>query len=187
MRILAALLAAAGALALAPEADAQLRDVLAPARMGLLQCYEPDLVGRTCSAISTYTPRADGGFDNGYRVLVADDPVIVMTGSSRVAIRASDGAVCGPLTRAELDAATFTILGFPASAEDSATLRSQLAEMPDFVADEVCTIYTPVGDGLRADVSLNGQTRLNNSARVIWVRVEDGYRVAPRASASAPQ
>lgn len=159
--------------------------MLAPARAGQLQCSEPDILARTCSALASYTQRADGAYDNGYRVLVVDDPVVVMTGSSPVRVR-SDGAVCGPLTRADLDSATFTVSGFPASTEDAAALRGQLAEMPDFVAEEVCTRYTSVGDGLRADVTLNGQAR-PNSARVIWVRPEDGYRVAPRASSFAPQ
>ena len=166
-----------GAFAITAPASAQQGDVLAPARAGQLQCYTPDQVRKTCRALASYRLRPDGSYENQATVLVAQQPFIVMSTSSPVTVR--NGAVCGPLAREHLQAAQFAINGQRASAEDAAYLREQLAQMPGFLGDEICTTYTPSGEGFRADITVNGAAHGGEGSTVIWVRPEDGYSVAP--------
>jgi hypothetical protein len=173
-----AILAAAVGLSfatLAPPALAQ-QDVMAPARAGQLQCYSPNELRKTCSALAGYRLRPDGSYENRARVLLSRQPLIVMTTSSPVTVRV--GAVCGPVTQQHLQAAQFTVDGAAASDDDAAYLREQVAQMPGFVANEICTTYTPEENGFRADYTVNG-VRSSDSARVIWVRPDEGYTVAP--------
>src|SRR5580698_4644363 len=71
-------------------------DPLAPARVGELQCYTPDTVRKTCSALAGYT-FGNGGIDNQAEVLLSPKPIIVMKTVSPVWVRAC--SVCGPLRK----------------------------------------------------------------------------------------
>lgn len=153
-------------------------DPLGPARQGQLQCYEPNTVAKTCQSIAGYTFAADGRIDNPADVLVVPDPLIVMRMSAPVTVRGD--AVCGPLTRADISRAEFTINGAPASAEDTAGLREAVAEQIAPMLDiDVCTTFTQADDALRADVTFAGVARPELSQRVIWISPNDGYRIAP--------
>ena len=165
-----------GALAFAAPAAAQ-QDILAPARTGQLQCYAPDRARKTCGAMISYRLLADGSYENQALVLVARQPTILMYSATSVVVR--DGAVCGGRTREHLQAARFIIDGQPASEDNAAFLREQVAQMPSLVADEICTTYTQSGDALRADLTINGAPSGGESSTVIWVRPDEGYTVAP--------
>jgi len=153
-------------------------DPLGPARQGQLHCYEPNTAAKTCQSIGGYTFAADGRIDNPADVLIMAEPLVVMRVSSAVTVR--EGAVCGPLSREDIERAEFTIDGAPASPEDTqairAALQDQLASMIDV---DVCTTYTPDGDGFRADVTMAGAPRPELTQRVIWIRPEDGYSIGP--------
>jgi hypothetical protein len=160
------------------SAHAQDGDVLAPAREGKLQCFEPNAANKTCQSIGGYTFNTNGVIDNTADVLIMPQPVIVMRVISPVTLR--DGAICGPLTLADIDGATFTIDGAAASAEDAQSIKTALAEqLAPMLNVETCITLTPVDGGFRADTAMAGTPRPDLSQRVIWVRPEDGYRVAP--------
>jgi hypothetical protein len=160
----------------APAARAQ--EVLAPAREGQLQCYQPDAVRKVCRAMASYVINADGSIDNGAEVLLLPDPLVIARGTTRVFIR--DNAVCGPMTRAELDQMSFTADGNPLPEPNAVAIRDQIAAAPGALAEEVCTTYVPVdGGGFRADVTVDGVSQPDMSMPVIWVRADEGYRVAP--------
>lgn len=175
MRRILAAAALLGLAVTAAPATAQ-QDVLAPARGGEVQCFTPNVLRRTCSAISSYTLHTDGSYENRSQVLLSRQPFIVMTSSSPVSVR--DGAVCGPVTNEHLQAAQFTIDGQAAGADNAAYLREQVAQMPGFLANEICAVYTRTGDGIRAEYTVNG-VRSAEASQFVWVRPDEGYRVAP--------
>lgn len=159
-------------------AVAQDGDVLAPARAGQLQCYEPNVAAKTCQSISGFSPGPEGAIINTADVLINPAPVIVMRVISPVTIR--NGAICGPLTNEDLNRAHFTIDGQRASDADTQQIRTAMTEqLAPLIGQESCITLTPVDGGLRADTAIAGRARPDLAQRVIWVRADEGYRVAP--------
>jgi hypothetical protein len=174
----AALIAVCFVLACPVAAQAQDGDVLGPARQGQLQCFEPNVAAKTCQSIGGYTFNANGVIDNTADVLIMPQPVIVMRVTAPVTLRG--GAICGPLTTADIERATFTIDGAAASAEDTQAIKTALTQqLAPMLNVETCITLTPVDGGFRADSVMAGTPRPELSQRVVWVRPEDGYRVAP--------
>lgn len=162
----------------APSAWAQDHSVIAPALEGQLQCYEPDTTRKVCRALAGYELQPDGTIANPFEVLVAPDPVIIARGTTPVTIR--DNAICGPMTRAELDRFTFTANGRPVPEDMAVNFRDAIANSPGALANEVCTTYTPVEGGqIRADAVVDGVAQPDMTQHVIWVRPDEGYTVAP--------
>ncbi len=163
---------------LAAPAAAQTADVLAPARAGQLQCFEPNVTAKTCQSLGGYTFQANGVIDNPAQVLISPSPAIVMRISNPVTVR--NGAICGPLTAADIARATFTVDGAPASESDTTEIRSSLTQqLSQMFGHESCLTLTPDGDGFRASTTMNGVPQPQQTQRVIWVGANDGYRVAP--------
>lgn len=163
---------------MASPAMAQDGDVLAPARAGQLQCFEPNPVAKTCQSIGGYTFNANGSIDNAAQVLIMPQPAVIMNVTSPVTVR--NNAICGPLTADDIQRASFTIDGAAASADDTAAIRSGLTEqLAPILNVEGCVTLTPDGDGFRADTILSGAPQPQMVQRVIWVGANDGWRVAP--------
>ena len=175
--VLAAALVAAGSLG-ASGAWAQDASVIAPGLQGQVQCYEPDTTRKVCRAVSAYLVNPDGTIDNPFEALISVDPVVTMLGTTRVTVRGN--AVCGPMTRAELDRFVFTISGARVPDEQANRIRETIASSPGSLANEVCTTYTPTENGaFRADAVVDGVSSPEMAMQVIWVRPDEGYRVAP--------
>lgn len=174
MRTMAAALTLTMALFAAPVAHAQ-SEPLAPARQGQVQCFEPDASTKTCAAMSSYEFGSDGSINDVSEVLIFPEPQIVMHISSPVTQR--DGAVCGPMRQADVDAAHFTIDGQPAGDENTETIRGQMHEyLSPMIGVEVCSRFVPDGDGFRAVATAGGRPQPDQ--HVTWVSPSDGYRVA---------
>lgn len=154
-------------------------DPLAPARAGQMQCYAPEPRGRTCVALAAYAWDPDGRISNTADVLVAPSPVIVARTVSPVMVRGDE--VCGPLRRADFERAEVSVDGRPAAPAMAQRVRHELlAAMSGEVGQEVCTTYVPIIGAYIAKIAIDGVPHPEMSARVIWVRPQDGYRVAPR-------
>jgi hypothetical protein len=181
MRMRAVLAALAIGLISAPAAHAQ-TEPLAPARQGQVQCFEPDAANKLCAAMASYAFTADGVISNTSDVLIFPEPAIVMHVTSPVTVR--DGAVCGPIRSQDIDAASFTIDGQPAGDDNAQMIRSQMREqLAAMINVEVCSRFVPDGDRLRAVATIGG--RAQPDQHVVWVRPEDGYRVAAPPTASS--
>ena len=150
-------------------------DPLGPARAGLLQCHSPDTARKTCAALAGYTFEVDGRILNQAEVMLTPSPLIVMRNVSPVVVR--DGAVCGEL--AGLDNAVFTSGGRPVAPAMASMIRAQVSAAFAQIGKEACTTYTPQGDGLLAQVAVDGVARPELNQPVIWVSPSDGYVVAP--------
>jgi hypothetical protein len=157
-------------------AAAQTQDVLAPARAGQLLCFAPNALRRTCSALASYTLREDGAYVSQAQILIAREPVIIMIIASLVAVR--DNAVCGPMTSRHVERALFAIDGQRASDDNAVYLREQVTAMPGFLGNDVCTRHVTAANGLRAEYTNNGASS-GEGVQMLWVRPDEGYRVAP--------
>ena len=168
--------AAAAACVLLQGADAA--DPLAPARAGSLQCYGPHMVSKTCSALAGYTFNDDGTITDQASVMVSPDQFIVMKTNSPVTIKGD--AVCGALRKADIAAAKIYMHGQMMSPDEAIQVRMQLeAVMAPRFDKEVCTTYQPYNDKFYAHVTIDGVPDPGSSDYVLWVKPDDGYKVAP--------
>jgi hypothetical protein len=155
---------------------AALTDPVGPGLRGQVQCYKPDVQRRTCASIGAYARDSEGVIQNTAVVLVSPKPLIVMRTTAPVTVK--DGAICGQI--ASLEDAAFTIEGQPATEPQVRALRDALA--PGYAAllrREVCTTYRPEGEGLQAEVRIDGQLRPDLDMPVRWVTPAEGYEVKP--------
>ncbi len=152
-------------------------DPIAPAAEGKLQCHMPNRERRTCQSLAGYRRDGKGGILNDADVLLAPKPLLTMRTVTPVVIR--DGAICGPLSRESFDKAEFFADGQLLGAEKTEQLRGMLIQNAAAMLDrEICTRYTVSGDHLVAHAVLDGKPD-ETTMDVIWVRPEEGYRVAP--------
>lgn len=162
----------------APPVAAQTDDALAPARAGQAQCFVPNAEAKTCQSIASYVFNANGVIDNISETLLMPQPVVVMRTSSPVTAR--DNALCGPLTAEDLGRATFTIDGRPATEEETANIRAGLTQhLAPMFNVEICVSVSAVAGGYQANSTVGGTARPDLAQPMLWVRPEDGYRVAP--------
>jgi hypothetical protein len=157
---------------------AQTSDVLAPARSGQLQCFEPNAAAKTCQSLGSYVFGADGAIENVAEILLMPSPLIVMRASGPVTVE--NGAICGPLRAEDIANATFTVNGSPASAEEATQIRAAMQQqLAPMIGVQNCITLTPDGGGFRADSTIAGAPRPDLTQRTIWVDANDGWRVAP--------
>lgn len=163
---------------MAAPASAQDGDVLAPARAGQLQCFEPNVAAKTCQSLGSFTFHANGAIDNGAEILLMPSPVIVMRASGPVTVE--NNAICGPLRAEDIANATFTVNGAPASAEEAAQIRGAMQQqLAPMIGVQNCLSIAPEGDAFRANSTIAGTPRPELSQRMLWVGANDGWRVAP--------
>lgn len=157
---------------------AQSGDVLAPARAGQLQCFEPNAAAKTCQSLGSYVFGASGSIENVAEILLMPSPLIVMRASGPVTFE--NGAICGPLRAEDIANATFTVNGAPASEEEATQLKAAMQEqLAGMFGVQNCLTLTPDGDGFRAESTIGGAPRPDLTQRAIWVGANDGWRVAP--------
>jgi hypothetical protein len=163
------LIAAAAVLGAAPA------DPLEPARQGLVQCYVPDAPRRTCLSIGAYEIRSDGQILNTATVLINPNPAIVMRTVAPVTVKA--GAVCGVVTQADIDGASFTYNDMPVDDEQAAKLKAAIGSaMGAIVGHEVCTRFEAEAEHLKGVVTLDGERKPDLDQPLVWVSPAE-YRV----------
>jgi len=169
--IVAILIIAAAAPAVAADADP-----LAPGRVGKAQCFTPNLEAKTCRQIVTFTFGPAGSIET--RASTAMNDNLVMHHGGAVTIKA--GAVCRRMAAQDLDRATFSLGGKPASAADTDALRAQVKkEYADMMGKELCTSYKRAGRLFAASMTVDGVPQTDVSDTVLWVNPKDGYRLVP--------
>ncbi|HEV7691525.1 MAG TPA: hypothetical protein VGO52_11900 [Hyphomonadaceae bacterium] len=149
-----------------------------PAGEGKLQCYSPNRERKTCMSMASYRKNAKGEFENPSSVLVNPNPVIVMDTVTPVTIR--DGKVCGPIRKADIETARFSVNGAEVTGEAAAKLRQLMVTQSGSMLDrEICTAYVPKDGVLVAQATIDGAPMAAPVQQVIWVSPSDGYKVAP--------
>jgi hypothetical protein len=171
-------LAAALCLTALPAVAAAPADPLAPARAGKVQCYQPNMIRKTCHSIGAYSFEAGGKIANKAQILIPAQVPLVMTVTSPVVVRGQ--AVCGALRAQDFATATFTANDQPLTDESTRKLREAVAAaMTSMLGKDVCTTVVGTGDSLRAEASIDGVAKPELTQDMLWVAPADGYRVAP--------
>ncbi len=153
-------------------------DPLADAQTGKLQCYKPDSSRKTCVALAGYVTQSDGTIINNAEILISPQPPLVMRTSSAVTVKG--GAICGIMRQTDIEHADFLANGSKLADEQAAAIRSQLIPMlQGQFGKEVCTTAVPDGDRLRANVTVDGSPNPVLTQDVVWVKPDEGYKVAP--------
>lgn len=153
-------------------------DPLAPARSGKVLCFQPDARTHTCRSIVSYGFGRGGEIDTVAETMLSETGPVIMNRTSVTTVRGD--LVCGRIEARQLETATFTIAGRPASAADTSELRRELqSEYADLMGSELCTRYVPEGRVLRARIYLDEVPQNDITDIAVWINRIDGYRVSP--------
>jgi hypothetical protein len=154
-----------------------LADVLDRARAGEVQCYNPDGATRTCASIGAYRWDEAGRIRNEATVLLSSLPLITIAATSEVRIEGD--AVCGRVRAEDIDAGRVLVGGRPTDDNVSGqVIEFAKQSFADILGHDVCTRYDAQADGaMRTRVSLDGVDWPEASSAVMWVRLQDGWRV----------
>jgi hypothetical protein len=160
-----------------PTLAATLSGPLAPAAKGQAQCFGADPLRKTCQAMSIYK-ESKAGLTDTATVLISQDPVITMTTVAPITLKGD--RVCGPVRPADIAAASFSVAGQPADAQQIAALSGELSKaMKDLFGHEVCVAFAPEGEDLLTTSFMDGVPQAGPRQKALWVKLTDGYQVAP--------
>lgn len=148
-------------------------DILARAREGHVQCFQPDVQRKTCRIMAAYSFEADGRILNTAQMLMDETGPAVLVVTSPVVVR--NGAVCGRLDT--LPNARFVVAGQPATPGQDAGYRLMLSVAPR--KGEVCARWVGDGNGYMVHGALDGKPKDDFDQRMIWVEPDEGFVVAP--------
>jgi hypothetical protein len=160
-------------LILAATAPMQAADPLAEARAGKIQCVNANTANKTCMAISTYTLNKDGSYETATTLLIAPQPLITMTVKSAGIVK--DGALCGPVRKADFAAATLEMDGAPVNEAMASAIRAQVLGSVEAM-DGKMGCGTEAADGT-VTVTLDGVAHPEMTQKALWVRPDEGYKV----------
>lgn len=156
-------------------------DPLAPARTGHVLCYEPDVARQTCYGIASYRWLGDGTIVSDIVVAASHVPAIFVHSSAPVYVRGE--AEC---TRLVPSAGQITAIfedGQRMGDSDFESFRRTLGSIIDRAngpGRELCLTYEPAADGgLKSKARVDGARRPDLEGTARWVRLADGWRVAP--------
>ena len=157
----------------APQAAA---DPLASAKAGKLQCANPNIEKKTCMGLSSYKVNPDGSFESVTTIVVAPQPLITMEVKAPGTVK--DGALCGPIRKADFEAGTFKMDGKPLDEAMANAIRAQVIGSITPMLDKMgCARETSDGTAFKAEVTLDGVAHPEMTQRVLWVKPEDGYKL----------
>ena len=168
-------LAAAVLVFTALPASAQDDDPFARSRDGSIECLGPNPAARTCMAFSRYRFLENGEVVGETVMAIANEPFVLVGGASTLYAR--DGMICERVNRATVEAMRITVDGVDAPSNMSRELKDALwADIAN--VREMCTRYTPDGDGAISTFYADGVEMPEFADRVSWIRPEDGYTLA---------
>jgi hypothetical protein len=156
-------------------------DPLAPARQGLVECYDPVPAQKLCSAIGSYAFAADGSISNLATTRLQESPAIVMFARSAVIV--TDGKVCsaGPLKAFDIE--RIEIDGQPVTAANLAAARNEIISgLPEIMktGKPICTTSAANPDGTFSEtVDIGGVAQPDLTATFQWVNPAEGWNVVP--------
>ena len=157
---------------------AEASNPLALAEQGLVQCWHPDSVKKTCPTIASYRKTGPGEYDNA--ALLPLSPQGQLTLETHTPVVLKGDAVCGPIRMYD---ATAGILRKDGKIVPPAIARPTLDKVSQLVASldglETCTRYEASGRDFIAKVSLSGNYHPELDSPVKWISLMDGYTVTP--------
>ncbi len=155
-------------------------DPLAPALAGQVQCFDPDPASHTCRSMASLHRNPDGTWATAVTTMPDPAQPLTLEIASTVAVR--NGAVCGTVQRDQVMAGHLHYFGKPVPADHALPVLAQIADaLGGAIGREHCTVYVAAPGGLIARPAIGGAPVANApEQRLIWVRSDSGYHVAPR-------
>jgi hypothetical protein len=174
MLILSMLVAAIGG----PSSATNATHPLELAKKGLLQCWYPNRVNRTCRVIISYRKTGLKTYDHTAIVLISNNGPLTVESQGPVVVRGD--AVCATIRAQEIKAGTLRKGGRIVAPAEAARILRQIAErVAPFEGQETCTRYERSGDEFIAKASVSGKYKIELDASVEWITPADGYSVKP--------
>lgn len=169
-------LAVALAFAAPAAASAQETDPLAPARAGMIVCFEPDDETKRCSGIYTYSFDDQGGISVLNEGVFRDYPDRVH--STREPVVVVSGVECWPYDPEVERRATWRRDGKPLDAETTARLNAESLSYQDYPPGTLICLYPKrEGDFWRNDFTTGGGAPKRGTRHYAWVDPADGWKV----------
>lgn len=168
----------ATAILLSVLASATSAGPLAPATQGMVQCFEPDDLAKTCHSIAAYRPIGDAIFANDAAVLVSPTSAIIFESTMRVEVKGA--AVCGVLRAEDYTNGRLRVGSTPVPRAKAAPALAQIAAAAKpFIGKEICSYFPGKGNMFTATAIVDGVERPDLQKRGKWIKASDGYTVSP--------
>jgi hypothetical protein len=151
---------------------------LAPATQGMIQCFEPDDLAKTCHSIAAYRQIGESIFANDAAVLVSPTSAIIFESTMQVELK--ENAVCGVLSRENYTNGRLRVGNtlVPRAKAEPALAQIAAAAQP-FIGKQICSYFLRKGDMFTANAVVDGVERPDFQKRGKWVKASDGYTVSP--------
>ena len=152
---------------------------MAPAKQGMQQCQMPNAAAKTCFSLSRVRQTSPSTYAFDSEILVDEAGTITATIHSTVFVRG--GAICEVMKRSDLDQATIASEGNRQGRAQSAEYRARLeADYAPVFGHTICTQIVADEDGsLTVIGTLDGRRIPAGDYPMLWVKPEDGWKVAP--------
>lgn len=170
--IVAALSALLGLASLTQAGD----DPLAPARQGMMRCYDPDRAAKTCRHTIRYLFQPDGRIVGDEVVTMQETPRIVMHMQATETV--VDGMVCEKFVPEDYRTARFTIDGVEVPDEELEDWQGAAIDVNVVRPGQtMCLRSQLVGDVYRNQGFVDGKPMGPADWTWIWVDPAEGWRV----------
>lgn len=158
------------------------RDQLAPARAGQIQCHEPDTIARTCRIMTWLSASADSWVRVRQLTALSDSPALAA--ELRMAATREGDALCGVVNEAYM--AGFRIVSSRAPHAPIDDKRYAILYRDALVAAlwnrKTCAFaYARPGDAMQLEVgTVDGAFAGEMMSQYIWIAPDAGYRLKAR-------
>jgi len=156
---------------------AELTAPLLPAAKGKIQCYSPDPAHKTCKSMTSYRVGPRGDLESIATVLISSGPQVLMETIAPVEI--IEGKVCGAISEHDFLGANISIDGRPADMQQTKQYTRQAAgSAKGLIGRYMCTSFVTDADKVKAKISVDNAPRPDMDQQVVWVALDDGYKIA---------
>lgn len=161
------------------------RDQLAPARAGQIQCHEPDTAARTCRIMTWLSEGGDGRVQVRQLTALSDSPALAA--ELRMAATREGDALCGVVNEAYM--AGFRIVSSRAPhapiGDKRYTILYRDALVETLWNRKTCAYaYARPGDAMQLEVgTVDGAFAGEMMSQYIWISPGAGYRLKARPPA----
>jgi hypothetical protein len=151
---------------------------MAPAKQGMLQCHGPDILFKTCDALSKVWQVGPDRYRFESEIVVDPDGPVLMT--ERNTVTAQGTKLCETVRLAEIDSWTVKVAGAPASPAQAARYRGALKRKLAPISGKIaCSAIIGGEQGFTVEATIGGKRVPAFDYAMKWVSPNDGWTVAP--------
>ena len=160
-------------------AAASVADQMAPAKQGMVQCHMPDVLFKTCTALSKVWQVGPDSYRFESEIAIDPDGPVVVTERNTVRVQGTQS--CETVRLTEIDGWPVRIAGTPASPAQAARIRATLKRKYAPIGGKlVCSTIVPGEQQMETvETSIGGKRTPALDYAMKWVSPKDGWTVAP--------